>query len=60
MTIFRMGKKKEILMIAYKTEIQGAGVCRFWLLFSDNVTILHGCEFWGVDKVKSAAISRDF
>ena len=22
---------------------------------SNNMTILHGCEFWGVDKVKSAA-----
>ena len=24
-------------------------------LFSDSMKILHGCEFWGVDKLKSAA-----
>ena len=38
-----------------KREFKGAGVCRFWLLFSDSVKILHGREFWGVDKLKSAA-----
>ena len=38
-----------------KREVIGAGVCRFSLLFSGSMKILHGCEFWGVDKLKSAA-----
>ena len=52
MTIFRLDRTKEILIINFKS---GDLRCRFWLLFRDSVTILHGCEFWGVDKVKSAA-----
>ena len=56
MTISELNGTKEILNNwLEKREFIGAGVCRFWLLFSDSVKILHCREFWGVDKLKSAA-----